>query len=425
MVSTCSSPLSRKNSEKPSANGRRIDAYTIASAAVAAALPTAGFDFTFGDDPEVRKDLQTRVEAALIARLDAAEDSRESLDPPSPPGAPKAKLGAGTFFTEFLPLATEAIDDIVDDSFSQCFETHHPRRWNWGYLLPFYLLGGAFRYLVLFPLRLVFVVFASLVLIAFMILLPRLGVRLSVSCREQAMVTYAQALLLGFGAVVTYHGSRPRVRAGVVYAANHTTMLDYLFLLGVSPFSVVGQKHTGLVGFMQNNLFDSLQCVWFQRSSTKDRALVRHRIASHVESSASPPLCVFPEGTCVNNRFCLLFKQGLFELENTSVVPVSIYFDRSFATGFWDSRKCSFVSYLARIMTQWCIVVDITFLPPETRGVDEDPREFAGRVKDIIATQARLTPVPYDGYLKHSKPSKRYVESRQKKAVPTVLAYAN
>ena len=40
----------------------------------------------------------------------------------------------------------------------------------------------------------------------------------------------------------------------------------------------------------------------------KDRALVAQRMKAHVAGEDQTPLLIFPEGTCVNNEYCVMFK---------------------------------------------------------------------------------------------------------------------
>lgn len=355
------------------------------------------------------------MEAALIEELCAADAARADL-----PGARGASV-----LVDALPMVVEGVADVVDDGFGQCFEAEVPRRWNWGYLKVFYAVGVGVRYCVLLPMRVVLFLSATVCLGVCFALLRVVGGGGGLERRAVWMTYYAQALMLALGAVVTYHGTRPRSGAGQIFAANHTTMLDFVWMLGCHPFSVVGQRHSGFVGFFQTYVFDCLRCLWFDRGNSADRASVRQQIQSHVASEDVPPLCVFPEGTCVNNRYALLFKQGAFELDGVEVHPVAIKYDKSWAVGFWDSRSQSFLQYAYRLMTSWCLVVDIYFLPPEERGAEESPREFAARVKEIIAERAGLVSVPWDGYLKHHRPSERFIKERQKKAVSIILAHSH
>ena len=52
------------------------------------------------------------------------------------------------------------------------------------------------------------------------------------------------------------------------------------------------------MGFLQDNLLDRLNCVWFNRGETKDRKVVAERLRAHAHDvrKADTPLLVFPEG---------------------------------------------------------------------------------------------------------------------------------
>jgi glycerol-3-phosphate O-acyltransferase 3/4 len=95
-----------------------------------------------------------------------------------------------------------------------------------------------------------------------------------------------------------------------------------LSLLEVSPppFSMHMQTHPShapcprWVGYLQKRYLNALGCLWFNRTQAQDRALVQQRMREHVWSSDSAPLLIFPEGTCVNNEYCVMFKRGAFDL---------------------------------------------------------------------------------------------------------------
>lgn len=52
-------------------------------------------------------------------------------------------------------------------------------------------------------------------------------------------------------------------------------------------------------------------------------------------------------------------------------------------------------------MTSWAVVCDVYFLEPQTKRSNENSIEFAARVQELIAKQAQLVIVPWDGYLKY------------------------
>lgn len=79
----------------------------------------------------------------------------------------------------------------------------------------------------------------------------------------------------------------------------------------------------------------------------KDRKLVSERMKAHVQSSDTTPLLIFPEGTCVNNEYCVMFKRGAFDLGAT-VCPIAIKYNKVFVDAFWNSKRQSFTAHLVR-----------------------------------------------------------------------------
>lgn len=45
------------------------------------------------------------------------------------------------------------------------------------------------------------------------------------------------------------------------------------------PFAIVGQKHLGPVGFLQDYVLACMGCLWFERNEQKDRLTVARRFA--------------------------------------------------------------------------------------------------------------------------------------------------
>ena len=78
------------------------------------------------------------------------------------------------------------------------------------------------------------------------------------------------------------------------------------------------------------------------------------RMKAHVQAPDTTPLLIFPEGTCVNNEYCVMFKRGAFDLGAT-VCPVAIKYNKIFVDAFWNSKRQSFTAHL---------VCAASFLPP-------------------------------------------------------------
>ncbi len=151
----------------------------------------------------------------------------------------------------------------------------------------------------------------------------------------------------------------------------------------------------------------------FDRGEINDRAVVARKLTEHSHDPTRNPLLVFPEGTCVNNEYIIQFKKGVFDL-GVPVCPIAIKYNKMFVDPFWNSREQSFVMHLFELMTSWCLICDVWFLEPQKIRPNEDPTEFADRVKKLIANKANLKNVDFDGYMKYWKPSQRFLEGRQK-----------
>lgn len=300
-------------------------------------------------------------------------------------------------------VLTDAAAAMVDDSFLKCFTMTEPDPWNWNlYLFPMWCLGVVFRYCILFPIRLVTLLGGLLIFLSlFFLLQPLMKEGPTKNLIERKIVQYISALFVAsWTGVIRFHGPRPSPGANRVWVANHTSMIDYIVLTSYSPFSVIMQLHPGWVGFLQTKVLNSLGCLWFNRNEANDRALVARRMKDHVQDPNSTPLLIFPEGTCVNNEYCVMFKRGAFELGAT-VCPIAIRYNKIFVDAFWNSKRQSFTQHLLKLMTSWAVVCDVYFLEPQQKRPDETSIEFSGRVRHLIATHAKLREVPWDGYLKY------------------------
>jgi len=322
-----------------------------------------------------------------------------------------------------IPLIREAAQALVSDNFTQCFESVWPQPWNWNiYLYPVWVLGVLFRYLVLFPLRLLCLLIGTMfVLIGFVIASNFTRNEDAKMRKQRALIKFwSQVFVASWSGVIQYHGVRPRRGPNQIHVANHTSMIDVIVLQQQFPYAIVGQQHKGGVGAIQNYILKCMGCLWFERSDIKDRQSVGIKIKEHIQNPNHNPLLIFPEGTCVNNRYCVMFKKGAFDLGAT-IYPIAIKYNKDFCNPFWNSRKESFWRHLFNLMTSWAVVCDVYYLEPQTKAPDETAVQFANRVKEMIAAKAELTCVPWDGYLKHLRPSSKFVEHRQKLIAQSML----
>ena len=83
-------------------------------------------------------------------------------------------------------------------------------------------------------------------------------------------------------------------------------------------YAMIGQRHGGFLGFVQDAVGRCASHIWFERTEVKDRQLVRQQLQDHVNDEAKLPILIFPEGTCINNSSVMLFKKGSFEVRAPS-----------------------------------------------------------------------------------------------------------
>lgn len=316
-------------------------------------------------------------------------------------------------------VLTDGAASMVDDSFLKCFVNAAPDPWNWNfYLAPLWLLGVILRHCVLFPLRLTLLLTSHLVFFVIFFTVKAVWPSGPTKLRvEQRLIKQLAGMYVAsFTGVIKFHGPQPMPGSGHVWVANHTTMVDYIVLSSYHAFAVIMQLHPGWVGFLQTQVLDSLNCLWFNRTQAQDRSLVAKRMSDHVHSEGTTPLLIFPEGTCVNNEYCVMFKRGAFDLGAT-VHPVAIKYNKIFVDAFWNSKRQSFTQHLFTLMSSWAVVCDVYFLPPQKRQEGESVDDFAARVQDMIAKQAKLRVVPWDGYLKYYNLGEKHpqlIEKRRK-----------
>ena len=144
--------------------------------------------------------------------------------------------------------------------------------------------------------------------------------------------------------------------------------------------------------------------------------LSRKRSKGHKEPDGLPGLAVRAHpvfvGNCVNNEYVVQFKQGVFDMQ-AEVCPIAIKYNKIFVDAFWNSRAQSFPMHLLTLMKSWAVVCDVWYLPPQRRADGESAIDFSERVKRLIAERAGLKNSNWDGYLKHFKPSSRYIKEQQ------------
>ncbi|KAI9488819.1 hypothetical protein BDB00DRAFT_846286 [Zychaea mexicana] len=254
------------------------------------------------------------------------------------------------------------------------------------------------RYGVLLPIRLASLSAAT---IAFFVSLP-----IAVTLESKSMVStlvkyYCKGILFSLGTIPRYLGNKPCLSEPHVFVANHTSYLDYILVSACRfPNAVVMARHGGALGFLQNNGLNFLHSMTFDRSNTEERKDLAGRLRKHVMNPTTwpNPMIIFPEGTCVNNKYSIRFQKGAFEL-GVKVCPVGIKYDRYWGDPYWDTRK-GFLYYAFYRMTRWITPVDVVYCTPQDLRPEEDAVQYGERIKAVISDTIGLESEDFNGMAK-------------------------
>lgn len=321
---------------------------------------------------------------------------------------------------------TCGFESIIEDDCLTRLETKRNETWNfmtrsktiinlksWD-IKVIWIIGIIFRWLILLPMRMIFCFFVMMFCIISTTLagsLPKC--KLTQKLCNKTMMQCSNLLTKVVATEFRFHNTEHRPTRGIC-VANHTTVLDVVFLTFDNHFSLSGQKYEkGPYGVLRNLVDRVSNHIWFNRAESKDLCDVLKRFKEHVSKEGNPPILIFAEGTCTNNTSVMQFRKGCFEVENV-VNPIAVKFDLKFSDAYWNSSRVSVSKYLLMLMTSWGIVCDVWYLPAMIKDNNENVIEFSNRVKTAIAKQAGLDESIWDGLLKRKMPKEEWKENQQK-----------
>lgn len=204
-----------------------------------------------------------------------------------------------------------------------------------------------------------------------------------------------KVILTAGGVRVQHVGKKPLVGGRHIFVANHTTYMDYIVLSSHAYSHVaVAQRTAGLMGFFMSLLQGSVQ---FERRSRQNRTETKSRLEALTGTGS---VLVFPEGTCVNNEYTVMFQKGAFQM-GIPVCPVAVKYNKSLGDPYWNTRTQSFSKHFFYIMSRWRTDVTVWWMDPVEIGASETAEEFAFRVKSQISERAGLKNLLWNGYLKN------------------------
>ncbi|MDP5229898.1 MAG: 1-acyl-sn-glycerol-3-phosphate acyltransferase [Cellulophaga sp.] len=133
---------------------------------------------------------------------------------------------------------------------------------------------------------------------------------------------WANFILFGMGCIPNIKREQQIVKGkSYMLVANHTSMLDIMLMLKVSPnpFVFVGKKE--LVKIPIFGIFYKRVCIMVDRSDTKSRTAVYRRAQKRLNDGLS--ICIFPEGGVPEEHIILdEFKGGAFKMAIAHEIPI-------------------------------------------------------------------------------------------------------
>lgn len=301
-----------------------------------------------------------------------------------------------TFLHDAVDMIAVSAHSVECDDFNRCFRPmSRYEMYSSGIL---YIFSFFVRYLILLPIR---ILLLALSLILYIVLLSRAIYYNSEKKRFGAYKIIIKILNFILGARINHYGKKEKLDRPHIFVSNHTSFVDFLILSNYKfPHACISENHGGLFNMLFTLILGRNGSIAFKRSEKLDRSLVKEKLKSHVTQN-SMPMLVFPEGTCVNNKYVVMFQKGIFELD-VEICPISIKFDRTLQDPYWNRRRLGFTLQLLYLMSRWYLEADIHWLPPLKRKETENATNFAERTRRIIAKASNLKVSLWNGYLKSS-----------------------
>ncbi len=140
---------------------------------------------------------------------------------------------------------------------------------------PGYLLGILIRYGILFPMRLILLLSASLLFFTGLPLVLYLDIE---SWQRWLFKMYCKAFLASWGARIRYHGKKPVLTVPHLFVSNHTSVIDYIVLSANDfPHATIAQKHGGVIGYFEESILTLNGSLMFNRNQKTDRSVINQK----------------------------------------------------------------------------------------------------------------------------------------------------
>lgn len=301
-----------------------------------------------------------------------------------------------TFLHDAVDFVALGSHSLQRDDFSDCFKpisVFYLRKTGL-----FYIFSLVMRYFILFPAR---VLLSAIGLLSISLFVLYSTYFRNYTAIHNSFIMFNKFMMFVLNCRAVHKGHKKARKEPHVYVSNHTSFVDYL-VLSSHKFShaCISEGHSGLFGFILNNILSLNGSIGFKRSDKQGRSQVLEKVRRNVSNMRSPML-IFPEGTCVNNESIVLFQKGAFEL-GIPVCPVGIKYKREVIDPYWNRREHGFTLHLFYLFTRWGIEAEVHWMNTMSRKQEEDPIVFSHRVKLAIAREMKVRNTIWNGSFKSS-----------------------
>jgi len=225
---------------------------------------------------------------------------------------------------------------------------------------------------------------------------------------------FSRLFCQSIGLVAYYENDKHRPRAPGIAVSNHISANDIQMLYAdpnVDGYTITGQKHKGLIGWVESTTGRVGSTLWMERSDINERRQFQKIIISYAQDATKEPILLFPEGYCSNGASVSLFRRACF-VENVDIYPVAISQDARLGDAFW--KEDTFLPYMFRLMTSFAVIYHVKYLPPMRRKKSETAESFARRLQQRIAEANESDALPLDmGVLKKKSEQKKLYDHSQ------------
>jgi len=325
-----------------------------------------------------------------------------------------------------LNLARSGVEAILQDEFCGAFgfapdhQRYELSRKLWHfikddlYLRVVFVLLIIFRIFFLFPIRLALYIL-SFILLTICCMVARV-VDFTNSQKLFIARRYCRLYTAAIGLVAFYYNEEDKPQPPGIIVSNHLSANDIMVIFCdmQHAYSVTGQSHSGIIGFIQSLVSRLCHIMLLERSIAESRVKFLREVLSAAKQENL--ILMFPEGYCSNNTKVLQFRKAVFD---SKIYPIAIKQEARFGDAYW--REDWFVTYIFRLLHQFATVYHVHYLPAQHRMFDETNEEFAYRVQNLISKVSNCHPARFQANVFYRKSDQEKYKTYLKKICAVAL----